>query len=162
MIQYTIRSFKMDDIADINEIRLQPNVMRFTLATPTESIVTARKFFESLGPNDSIMVAEIEGKVVGVAGLHVMDGKRRHVGAVGISVHDKYQGKGIGKALMQSLLDIADNYLNLIRIELEVWSDNVIAIHLYESLGFKKEGVKEKYIFRNGGYHDAYMMARFK
>jgi putative acetyltransferase len=48
----------------------------------------------------------------------------RHVGSIGMAVRDDWQGKGVGTALMEAALDLADNWLNLTRIELRVYTDN--------------------------------------
>ncbi len=157
-----IRPVRIEDADQINELRRQPNVMEYTLGLPSERVTANRQFVEGLGPNDHLMVAEVEGRIAGMAGLHVAHGKRRHVAVLGISVHDAYQGRGIGRLLMASLLDIADNFLGLVRVELEVLVDNTRAITLYESLGFQTEGLKRGDIFRRGAYLDVVVMGRIR
>ena len=63
---------------------------------------------------------------------------------------------------MQAGLDLADNWLNLTRLELEVYSDNEPAIRLYERFGFEREGVLRQHAFRAGQYVDSIMMARLR
>lgn len=75
-------------------------------------------------------------------------------------MHKNYQNKGVGSALMKALLDIADNWLMLVRVELTVFADNERAIRLYEKFGFEKEGVKRLAGIRNGRYVDELLMAR--
>ncbi len=65
-----------------------------------------------------------------------------------------------GDALLNEILDLADHWLMLVRVELEVFSDNEGAIRLYESLGFQKEGLKRMATVRGGRYVDEYLMAR--
>jgi putative acetyltransferase len=77
-------------------------------------------------------------------------------------VHKDYQGQGIGKKLLETLLDIADNWLMLVRVELDVYTDNERAINLYKKYGFEPEGIQRKSAIRNGKYIDALMMARLK
>jgi putative acetyltransferase len=77
-------------------------------------------------------------------------------------VHDEWQGKGVGGALMRAGLDLADNWLNLTRLELEVYADNEPAIRLYERFGFEHEGTLRQHAFRDGRYVDSYMMARLR
>ncbi|MGE5553527.1 MAG: GNAT family N-acetyltransferase [Betaproteobacteria bacterium] len=136
--------------------------MEFTLALPSERIADNRKFLEGLGPDDHVLIVEVEGRVAGVGGLHVQTGKRRHLGVVGLAIHDDFQNQGLGRVLLRTLLDIADNYLNLRRVELETWADNARAIHLYESLGFELEGRKRQAVFRRGEYCDVLLMARIR
>jgi putative acetyltransferase len=61
---------------------------------------------------------------------------------------------------MEAALDLADNWLNLTRVELTVFTGNVAAVALYEKFGFEIEGTHRRYAFRNGEYVDAYAMAR--
>ena len=48
-------------------------------------------------------------------------------------MHTDWQGRGVGTALMEPLLDLAANWLMLLREELEVYADNERAIALYEN-----------------------------
>lgn len=67
-----------------------------------------------------------------------------------MGVHDDHQGKGIGTALLRELIDAADNWLGLRRIELTVYTDNVRAVHLYQKFGFETEGTHLVCPLRNG------------
>jgi putative acetyltransferase len=62
--------------------------------------------------------------------------------------------------LLAALLDIADNWLNLQRLQLGVLDDNAAAIRLYEQAGFMTEGVKRAEVFRAGAFADTRLMAR--
>lgn len=79
-----------------------------------------------------------------------------------MAVRDDWHGKGAGSALMQAAVDMADRWLNLVRLELEVYTDNAPAIRLYEKFGFVKEGVHKQYAFRDGSFVDAFAMARLR
>ena len=79
-----------------------------------------------------------------------------------MAVRDDMQGRGIGAALMQAAVDVADNWLNLLRLELEVFVDNDPAVRLYTRFGFAVEGTLVRYAYRNGQYVDVYKMARLK
>lgn len=63
---------------------------------------------------------------------------------------------------MKALLDIANNWLILVRVELTVFEDNERALHLYEKFGSEKEGLKRLASIRNGKYENEYVMARIK
>ncbi len=80
--------------------------------------------------------------MVGQLGLHTLPNnpRRRHVGQIGMAVRDDWPGKGVGSALMQAADDLADKWLNLIRLELEVYTDNEPAVRLYKKFGFAVEG----------------------
>jgi putative acetyltransferase len=77
-------------------------------------------------------------------------------------VRDDWQGKGVGTALMQEAVNLADKWLNLIRLELEVYTDNEPAIRLYKKFGFIIEGTLAQYSFRDGQFVDSHLMARLR
>lgn len=108
------------------------------------------------------LVALIDGEVVGSAGLHVSSPalRRRHAMTLGIGVAVPAQGKGVGSALLRGLLDYADRWAGVLRVELTVWADNARAIGLYERFGFAHEGRHRAWGLRAGRYEDALCMAR--
>jgi L-phenylalanine/L-methionine N-acetyltransferase len=84
------------------------------------------------------------------------------MGAIGMGVDESSQGRGVGTVLLRALLDLADNWYNLRRLQLEVYTDNVIAIRLYERHGFEIEGTHRAFAYRQGQFVDAYSMARLR
>jgi putative acetyltransferase len=158
-----IRAVRVEDATDLEAVRRQPGVLDGTLNMPSERLLDRQRRIEGLGPNIHELVAEVDGRVVGTAGLVAFQGRMSHAGEIAhIMVHDEFQGRGIGRHLLEALLDIADNYLGLVRVELGVYIDNVSAIRLYVSLGFAREGVKRKCARRQGHLVDALMMARVR
>lgn len=114
------------------------------------------------GKPDLMLVAERAGEVVGTVGLHPMANalRRRHVAMLGISVASEAHGQGVGRALMQAVCDYADQWAQLLRLELTVFVDNARAIRLYERFGFVREGTHRGYALRAGQYIDVLSMAR--
>lgn len=157
-----IRPVRPDDAEQINAIRRQESVLLGTLALPGERVEQTRKFLEGLGPEAHLLVAELDGQVVGLIGLHVKSGRMRHSATVGMMVHEAFQGRGIGTALMAAILDLADRWLNLHRVELEVFPDNERALRLYRRFGFVEEGRKRDAVWRDGRYSDLLVMARVR
>ncbi|HSN21075.1 MAG TPA: GNAT family N-acetyltransferase, partial [Usitatibacter sp.] len=78
---------------------------------------------------------------------------------LGMGVVRDWQGQGVGSRLMTALTDLADNWLNVFRIELAVYTDNERAISLCRKFGFETEGTHRCYALRGGAYVDAYAMA---
>jgi putative acetyltransferase len=157
-----IRRAEPDDSQAIKEIFSCPRVFAGTLQLPYPSLELWRQRLSDSGDGNYYLVAAIADRVVGMLGVHTFPNRprRRHVGAIGMAVHDDWQGRGIGVALMHAGLDLADKWLNLTRLELEVYTDNEPAIRLYERFGFEREGTLRRHAFRDGHYVDAYMMAR--
>jgi putative acetyltransferase len=158
-----IRPVRVEDVTDLEAVRHQPGVLAGTLNIPSERLPDRRRRIEGLSPDYHEFVAEVDGRVVGTAGLVAFRGRLSHAGEIAhIMVHDEFAGRGIGRRLMEALLDIADNYLGLVRVELVVYPDNEGAIRLYESLGFQHEGRKRKFARRQSRLIDVLMMARIQ
>jgi putative acetyltransferase len=157
-----VRPVRPEDADAVHALRMLPSVIDGTMSIPSMRIEDVHRRLVSLGSDDHAFVAVVDGQVVGMAGLHVAPGKRRHTGSLGMMVHDQFQGRGIGRELLEMLLHVADNFLGLIRVELEVYPDNVRAIRLYESCGFEHEGRKKKALWRHGEHQDILMMARLR
>jgi putative acetyltransferase len=114
-------------------------------------------------PEDrTAIVAVLDGSIVGSADIWPGKGRRRHLGSVGMCVHDDFHRRGIGSALMAALIDVADSWLDLKRLELTVYVDNAPAIALYRKFGFEVEGTRRGDAFRDGKYVDSHEMARLQ
>ncbi len=163
-MEYVIRPIAPGDAEGLNALRRMPGVFETTLGLPSERVQRNLDGINALTRNDHQFVAVLgDGTVIGAAGLSVHESPRtRHTGDVGIFVRTDYQNQGVGAALMNTLLDLADNWLMLVRVQLEVYADNERAIHLYEKLGFEKEGRKRMANIRWGEYVDEFMMARLR
>ena len=163
-MNYTIRPIEPRDAEGAAALRRMPGVFENTTGLPSCRTADSEAFIAGLGPDDHNFVAVLEdGTVIGCAGLTVCSNPRmRHVGSVGLYVHTDYQNQGVGTALMKAMLELADNWLMLVRVELEVFADNERAIHLYEKLGFEKEGLLHMTTVRDGRYVDDCKMARIR
>jgi putative acetyltransferase len=157
-----IRRIEARDAAALAAAIASPGAVFGTLQQPypTEALWAAR--ISGMSPQDQMLVAEVDGVVVGSAGLHGNANPRRaHAAELGISITDAWQGRGIGRKLIAAQLDLADNWLGLQRLELTVFADNEKAQALYRSFGFVEEGRLRGYALREGRYVDALTMARF-
>jgi L-phenylalanine/L-methionine N-acetyltransferase len=162
MAEVTIRPVRAADADAIHELRIRPAVAEMITSYPSEREDHARGYVAKWGANDHVFVAECDGRVVAMAGLHVRDGKARHSAWLGIAVHDEFHGRGIGRALCDRLLEIADKWLGLVRVDLTVLPYNTRAVALYEKLGFVLEGTQRKATYFDGKYHDLHFMARIR
>ncbi len=162
-MEITIRTADPSDAEAMLKCYTAPLAARNTLQIPYRSLESVREQLTKSGEGDHLLVAEIEGEVVGVIGLHTSSRPRvNHKAEVGMMVRDDWKGKGVGTALMQAVIELADKWLNLTRIELTVFTDNESAIALYRKFGFEIEGTLRKYAFRDGEFVDAFAMARIR
>ncbi len=156
-----IRALEPGDFLAVAELHNQPRATAGTLGIPLQSVSDVEQRFR-IDAYNRMLVAELDGRLVGDAGLHLNRGRRSHSGSLGMSVHDDFQGRGVGTALMSALIDLADNWYNLLRLDLQVYTDNAAAVHLYEKFGFVIEGTLRSYAFRAGEFVDAFYMARLR
>ncbi len=162
-MEITMRKAEPTDAEAIWKCYTAPQVVRNTLQLPYRSLESVRELLTKSGEGDHFLVAVVDGEVVGTIGLHTSSRPRiRHAGEIGMMVRDDWQSQGVGTAMMQAVVDLADKWLNLTRIELTVYTDNEPAIALYRKFGFEIEGTLRKYAFRDGEFVDAYAMARVK
>ncbi|MGI9289471.1 MAG: GNAT family N-acetyltransferase [Pseudomonadales bacterium] len=160
-----IRHAEPNDYQALHLIYSQPIACAGTLQLPYVSAEVWKKRLADDCPEGSFhLVACVQQEVVGSIGVFIIGYslRRRHAASFGMGVHDEWQNKGVGSELMKAAIDLADNWLNVMRLELTVYTDNKPAVKLYERFGFVTEGTLEKYAFRDGQYVDAYSMARIK
>lgn len=161
--QLTIRPTHPDDAADLYAVIAAPQVVMNLNGVPSMEFSETEKWIQEPKPGQHRLVAELNGRVVGSINITQFQNPRRvHSGSLGIMVHPDYWGQGVGSALMAGILNVADNWLNLLRVELDVYSHNTAAIHLYEKFGFEREGVKRQEVFGDGRYFDTHAMARLR
>jgi ribosomal protein S18 acetylase RimI-like enzyme len=105
-------------------------------------------------PQSIYLVAEHEGQIVGHAFLEPYTLQSlRHIADLNIAVYLGWQSKGIGRQLLEQLIERAKNSSVIEKIQLNVRASNIPAISLYKKMGFQEEGrlknrvkVKNRYI----------------
>ena len=159
-----IRRAEPEDYSAIYEMFSSPSVFPNTLRLPYPSREYWRRRLTDLPESRYNLVAVVNDCTVGLVSLDTFPNRprRRHAGAIGLCVDGEWQGKGVGSALVRTVVDFADNWVNLLRLELEVFADNERAIRLYERFGFEVEGTLRQYAFRDGQYVDKKLMARLR
>jgi putative acetyltransferase len=157
-----VRRAEAADAEALHSVHATPRAIAGTLQLPFPSVDAWKKRLADFAADDYMLVATIAGEVVGLLDLRGVSKspRRRHAGTIGMAVRDDRQGRGVGTALMQAAIELADRWLNYQRLELTVYTDNLAAIHLYRKFGFAIEGTHAAYAFRDGLYVDAYLMAR--
>jgi putative acetyltransferase len=160
----TIRGLEPADFEAVRKIYSEPKVVLGTLQIPYQSSESWRKRLAEAPDGFYGLAACVDGEVIGHLGMQTYpkSPRRRHIGQLYMAVRDDHQGRGIGTALMQAVIELADRWLNLTRLELEVYVDNEPAKRLYKKFGFDIEGTARKFAFRNGEYADVYTLARVR
>ena len=122
----------------------------YLLTYPEEHSFTAQQeaafLQEKTDSADEIeLLAELDGKVVGCAGINCVGRKEkiRHRAEFGISVDKAHWGLGIGRALTEGCIECART-AGYVQLELEAVAENKSALALYRSVGFQEYGRNPK------------------
>ncbi|WP_163882172.1 GNAT family N-acetyltransferase [Rhizobium laguerreae] len=156
-----VRAVRLSDAEEITDLINLPGYRAGTLP-PYQRVEEVRKYMENPSPGALNLVVTLDGRIVGNGGLNRLSGRRQHVASIGMGVHDDFTGRGFGRILLGAMVDAADDWLDIKRLELTVYTDNDVAIGLYRKFGFEQEGLLKAFGFRSGEYVDAYTMARLR
>ncbi|MBM6404766.1 GNAT family N-acetyltransferase [Phycicoccus sp. CSK15P-2] len=159
-----VRAVEEHDHEAVHAILTSRSVIAGTMRLPYAALHTTK---ERLSPDPGVhrLVAEVDGTVAGFAELITSPGHPRaaHVGDLNmLCVHPDHEGRGVGRALLDAVLELADDWLSLTRLSLVVFADNPRAARLYERYGFEHEGVMRRLNRSRGTDVDGLMMARLR
>jgi putative acetyltransferase len=161
--QIRIRGYEPADAPALAQVHQERSTVEGTLQLPYQSTDELTKRWSPGRDDLRVVVAEVDGHVVGVGSLHRNTRPRlSHSAAIGMCVAERARRRGVGKAILDAVLEIGEEWLGLVRIELTVFVDNAAALRLYRSRDFEIEGVLRAYGFRAGKLVDAFQMARVR
>ena len=122
-----------------------------------ESRFLARK---AESPNEIEVIALMEGKIVGTAGIDAVGAfyKLRHRAEFGVNILKEYWGLGVGRALMEACIQCARE-AGYAQLELSVVTENTRAIALYQKAGFVEFGRNPRgFRSRTAGFQEIVFM----
>ncbi|MCX8529219.1 MAG: GNAT family protein [Rhodoluna sp.] len=104
-------------------------------------------------------VIEHQGQVVGQLNVaNILYGSVSNA-VIGYWVDPEVAGKGITPTAVALATDYLFNVVGLHRVEIDIRPENVASLRVVEKLGFRYEGLKERYIHINGAWRDHYVFA---
>ncbi|MEM9050149.1 MAG: GNAT family N-acetyltransferase [Pseudomonadota bacterium] len=148
------------DIPALLEMINCPGVRHGTARLPFTDEGWVRRRVPNTDPNIISVVALVEDTARGWASMVRGTHRKAHAAQLGFSVHDDFTRRGLGRAMMAALIEVADHWLGLRRLYLSVSVDNAAAIGLYRAFGFEIEGRLRGDVLRGGVLVDSYAMAR--
>lgn len=141
---YQLRPMQMDDLDTI--MLIEPTIYTHPW--------TRGNFSDSMNSGYSAWVLEANQKIIGYA-LLMMVLDEAHL--LNLSVAKSHQKQGLGRYLLEHMLQIAKNH-KAANIFLEVRPSNISAIALYENMGFCEMAVRRNYYPAHDGREDAVLM----
>ena len=161
-----LRRVERDDVRKYHEWVNDPEVTEgLTLFLPM-SIEDEERWYQNTLNRDmqerpfSIEVRDGDGwRLIGNCSFFDIEREVR-CGEIGIMIGDKSMwNQGLGTEAMTLLLRIGFETLNLNRVFLRVYADNLRAIRSYEKAGFVLEGTLRQAVYKNGRYEDVHIMS---
>ena len=109
--------------------------------------------------NSIILLIEIDDKIVGIATINSSPKARfKHVGEFGIVIAHQYCGMGLGRKIIDYIIEWSNSNGITKKISLVTSENNYKAIELYKKVGFEVEGILKKDNYVNGVYGNTIMM----
>jgi len=155
-----LTAFREADYAAMVEWFQDPYFLRHLDAVPVRPQTEAqvRKKFEdewSHPNNIAFAVRTLDGdELVGIAEINAVLWNQ---GVTWVALGMGRRGEGYGQEALELLVDYAFRELNMRRVQLSVFDYNHPAIHVYEKLGFVKEGSYREFLHRDGQVYDMYL-----
>lgn len=109
--------------------------------------------------NSQLLVAEYEGQFVG--NIDLTGSKRirmKHTGMIGMGIQKDWRNQGLGKVLMESIINWAKNESDIEVIWLDVYASNLLGLNLYKNTGFKVSGMIKGFFKHGNEYIDKVQM----
>ena len=144
----TLRPLRKDDEKTFHELFLTiPEQERMFIKHRVTDPAVIRDWCQNIDLGRNLpLLALSDGKIVGVATLHQqLGGWKRHIGRVSVLVQPKVRGRGIARALVHEIVDIARN-TGLEHVEAEFIGGQETAIHMFAMLGFSQLLTLEDYV----------------
>ncbi|HWO18812.1 MAG TPA: bifunctional GNAT family N-acetyltransferase/class I SAM-dependent methyltransferase [Kofleriaceae bacterium] len=157
-----VRGARRSDVPALLSIMAQPGVIRGTTVMPGAGELAVEAALAAPDRHWLIAAAAADDRALGYVYLDWGHGRWRRIASLVMAVHDAAVGRGIGRQLLDAAIGVGFQYLDLQRIELEVYVDNAAAIRLYERAGFVREGTKRRNAIRDGVHVDGHVMALLK
>lgn len=168
--EYIIRSIKPEEAAELLRLMKQTSgeslgMLRYPDDT-FPSVGMEEKYLEHvMGSDNSAQIgAYVDGKLIGAAGVNCPGvGKRKvlHRCEIGLSIEKKYWDQQIGTRMIEALIELAQR-VGYEQMELEVFTDNDRAIHLYKKMGFEIYGTRPNAMkLDDGTYQDEHLMVKY-
>ena len=156
-----IRPITADDVEGfhrcLDAVSREREYLGHTQAPPLD--VTRKWLLTSMERGDIRLVADMGSEIIGWCDIETPAREGfNHTGELGMGVRKGYRGQGIGTALLEAALQMAEEK-GLERVELDVFASNKVAISLYKKYGFAVEGRKRKARKLDGAYDDIILMA---
>ncbi|BDH56724.1 spermidine N1-acetyltransferase [Tsukamurella sp. PLM1] len=154
-----LRAMERSDLRFVHGLFNDRAVMSYWFEEPFDALAELEDIYERHihDERERRFIIENDGIPVGLVELVEINFIHRNC-EFQIIVAPAAQGRGYAGTATRKALDYAFRILNLHKVYLFVDVANEKAAHVYEKLGFVREGVQREQYFSNGAYRDAHAM----
>lgn len=163
-----LRAFEYQDMKFINELRNDGDIFKFTcgnkyfISTERDKQWIEDKIFNNYNQL-YLMISEVDGdNQIGYICATDIDYVNRKAQWGGIVIHEKFSGKGYGTQSAELLLSHLFFECNINTVYGYWRTDHTVSLKIAEKLGFKKDGVMRNFVYKQGEFHDAYLLSILK
>lgn len=132
-----------------------------TFDTEPKSLVERQVWFEAHDARHPVLVAELDGQVVGWASLSKWSERLAYADTAEISLYvaSAYRGQGVGKALMAAIVQ-EGRRVGLHTLIARIAAGNEVSVRLHEAAGFEQIGVMREVGRKFGQLLDIHLMQK--
>lgn len=157
-----IRKATINDLKEITKIynkAIENTVATFD--TEQKTLDEQKNWFENHGPKNPILIAEQDEFIVGWAALSKYSTRCAYSDTAEISLYidEKYQGKGLGKKLMEAIVEEGQK-AGLHAVIARITDGNEVSVHLHKSVGFEHVGILKEVGFKFDKRLDVHLMQK--
>ncbi|EAC7319025.1 spermidine N1-acetyltransferase [Listeria monocytogenes] len=158
-----LRPLEREDLKFVHRLNNDAKIMSYWFEEPYEAFVELQELYDKHihDQSERRFILELDGQMVGLVELMEIDYIHRRA-EFQIIIDPKFQGHGYAVSATKLAMKYAFHVLNLHKLYLVVDKVNEKAIHVYEKVGFIREGELIDEFFVDGTYHDAIRMCIFQ
>ncbi|HDU3247253.1 TPA: spermidine N1-acetyltransferase [Listeria monocytogenes] len=158
-----LRPLEREDLKFVHRLNNDAKIMSYWFEEPYEAFVELQELYDKHihDQSERRFILELDGQMVGLVELMEIDYIHRRA-EFQIIIDHKFQGHGYAVSATKLAMKYAFHVLNLHKLYLVVDKVNEKAIHVYEKVGFIREGELIDEFFVDGTYHDAIRMCIFQ
>jgi diamine N-acetyltransferase len=159
-----LRPLEREDLMFVHQLNNNDSIMRYWFEEAYESFAELAQLYERNIHNQTerrFIIATLHGHPAGLVELVEINHLHRRC-EFQIAIHPGFQGRGFARQATRIAMDYAFSVLNIHKLYLHVDKDNARAVRIYESCGFRPEGILRDEFFMNGRYRDAVRMCLFQ
>ncbi|MBC1978415.1 spermidine N1-acetyltransferase [Listeria marthii] len=158
-----LRPLEREDLKFVHRLNNDAKIMSYWFEEPYEAFVELQELYDKHihDQSERRFILELDGQMVGLVELMEIDYIHRRA-EFQIIIDPKFQGHGYAVSATKLAMKYAFHVLNLHKLYLVVDKVNEKAIHIYEKVGFIREGELIDEFFVDGAYHDAIRMCIFQ